>query len=65
MILITKNNCEMCEWIKSKIPKNTKLTIINTDKMDKVMASIVYESLKSESSPILIFDNKQDIKDIL
>ena len=55
----------MCEWIKSKIPKNTKLTIINTDKMDKVMASIVYESLKSESSPILIFDNKQDIKDIL
>lgn len=58
MILVTKNNCKNCEYVKSKIPDGLELTIINTDKMSsEEMAILAYHELLDSPVPVLILDN--------
>jgi hypothetical protein len=63
LILVTKNNCKNCEYVKSKIPAGLKLTIINSDDMTaNEMALMAYHELIGHIVPVLIMDNEDLIE---
>jgi len=57
IILFTKNNCSKCEHVKSKMPKDLKLRIVNADELDGLTEAAFYE-ITEKIFPVLVVDGE-------
>jgi hypothetical protein len=55
IILFTKNGCGKCEHVKSKMPKDLKLRIVNADEIDG-LAEAAYHEITEMVFPVLVVD---------
>ena len=55
VILFTKNDCGKCEHVKSKMPKNLKVRIVNADELDGLTEAAFYE-ITEKVFPVLVVD---------
>ena len=53
LILITKQNCQKCDWVKSKIPDDADLRLLDAKSVDG-MAILAYFEALSLKVPLLI-----------
>jgi len=57
IILFTKNDCGKCEHVKSKMPKDLKLRIVNADELDGLAEAAFYE-ITELIFPVLVVDGE-------
>jgi len=57
IILFTKNNCGKCEHVKSRMPANLEIEIINVDELDGLATAAFYE-VTEKIFPVLAVDGE-------
>jgi len=55
--LFTKDNCQKCEHVKSKMPQGLKMEIINADTVDGLALAAYYEIVE-KTFPVFIVDGE-------
>ena len=55
--LFTKNDCGKCEHVKSKMPKDLKVTIMNADEVDGLAEAAFYE-ITDKIFPVLVIGDE-------
>jgi len=56
LILITKQDCQKCEWVKGKIPEGMEITILDADTPEGMSHLALAESMEKQA-PILLIGN--------
>jgi len=57
IILFTKNDCGKCEHVKSKMPKDLRLRMVNADETDGLAEAAFYE-ITELIFPVLVVDGE-------
>jgi hypothetical protein len=55
--LFTKNDCSKCEHVKSKMPKDLNIIIMNADEIDGLAEAAYYE-ITDKIFPVLVIDGE-------
>lgn len=55
--LFTKNNCGKCDHVKSKMPANVDVQILNADEIDGLAEAAYYEIIE-KVFPVLVVDGE-------
>ena len=63
MKLLIKNNCEKCDWLKSKISLDG-IEVINAETREGMAELAYHERLEVNQFPILILDDGETIIEI-
>ena len=59
MKLLIKNNCQKCDWLKSKVDIN-KIEVINAESKEGMALLAYYERLEVNQFPLLFLEDEDE-----
>lgn len=62
MILITKKDCQKCEWVKDRLPPGIDIEIMDAKSPDGLSHLAYHEKVDNNKFPMLITDDERVIE---